>query len=355
MHILKKIPRPYLLPLTPLYGLVVFFRNLLFDLGISKSVSPGLPVITVGNITVGGTGKTPHVEFLIRNLFKNIRIAVISRGYKRKSKGFVLASPDSDVDAIGDEPLQIKLKFPGIPVAVDADRLGGIQKLESLYQELQLIIMDDGYQHRKVKAGISILLISYVQPVFDDLMLPAGNLREPMRNMKRADIIIISKCPEDLLPFLAHDFEKQLKVCPHQKVFFTSLIYGSPQFLQKKEDTFIDLSSYTSALVVTGIANPGPFLKYLSGKINVEKQLAYPDHYSFTQKDLDHVLQTFHRLSGENKIIITTEKDAVRLREIIGSNHTILCNIIYIPVEVTFLLNGKPLFLETIHKMLRLE
>lgn len=352
MHILKKIPRPYLLPLTPLYGLVVFLRNLLFDLGISKSVSPGLPVITVGNITVGGTGKTPHVEFLIRNL-GNFRTAVISRGYKRKSKGFVLASPDSDVDAIGDEPLQIKLKFPGIPVAVDANRLRGIQKLESLYQDLQLIIMDDGYQHRKVKASIYVLLISYVQPVFKDLLLPAGNLREPMRNMNRANIIIVSKCPENLSPSLAHDFEKQLKVCPHQKVFFTNLIYGAPQFLQKKEDAFIDLSSYTSALVVTGIANPRPLLKYLSGKIIVEKQLEYPDHYSFTQKDLDRILQTFHRMSGENKVIITTEKDGVRLRKIIGNNHSILRNIIYIPVEVTFLLNEELLFMETVYNMLR--
>jgi tetraacyldisaccharide 4'-kinase len=338
-----------------LYGLVVFFRNLLFDLSISKSISPGLPVITVGNITVGGTGKTPHVEYLIRKLYRNYRLAVISRGYKRKSKGFILASSDSDVETIGDEPLQIKQKFSVIPVAVDAQRLRGIQMLKSFYQDLQLIIMDDGYQHRKVKAGVSILLVSYVQPVFDDLLLPAGNLREPVRNMNRADIIIISKCPEDLSPSLAHDFEKQLKIHPHQKVFFTTLMYGAPQFLQQKEDQFIDLSSYTSALTVTGIANPGPFLKYLSGKINVEKQLEYPDHYSFTQKDLDHVLQTFNSITDENKIIITTEKDAVRLREIVGNNHTILRNIIYIPVEVTFLLNGDLLFMETLHKKLRLE
>ncbi len=347
MRFLKHIPRPYLLPLTPAYGLIVLLRNLLYDIGVFKSISFHLPVISVGNITVGGTGKTPHVEFLIRRLVQKYNLAVLSRGYKRKSKGFVLASSTSGVNVIGDEPLQIKSKFMDVPVAVDTQRVRGIQKLEALIPELRLVIMDDGYQHRKVKAGLSVLLISYVQPIFSDMLLPAGNLREPRRNIKRADIVIVSKCPLDLTPSMADDFAGRLHLYPHQKIFFTGLSYGEPLALipDRINPT---LSLFTAALIVTGIANPKPLIRYLSDKISVENQIIYPDHHSFTKKDLDHMVQSFEEIKARKKIIITTEKDAIRLKDVIGDNPAILRQFVYIPVEVIFLLNGEQHFLDLV-------
>lgn len=347
MRFLKHIPRPYLLPLTPAYGLIVLLRNLLYDIGVFKSIACHLPVISIGNITVGGTGKTPHVEFLIRRLSQKYRLAVLSRGYKRKNKGFVLASSTSGVNAIGDEPLQIKSKFTEVPVAVDTQRVRGIQKLEALIPELRLVIMDDGYQHRKVKAGLSVLLISYVQPIFSDILLPAGNLREPRRNIKRADVLIVSKCPLDLTPSMADDFAGQLHLHPHQKIFFTGLSYGEPLTLLP-DPINLTLSLYTAALIVTGIANPNPLIKFLSEKISVENQIIYPDHHSFTKKDLEYMIQLFEEIKALKKIIITTEKDAIRLREVIGNNPRILHQFVYIPVEVTFLLNGEQRFLELV-------
>jgi tetraacyldisaccharide 4'-kinase len=192
----RHIVRPLLLPLSLLYGLVVLIRNLLFDFRIMRSTRFKLPVISVGNITVGGTGKTPHVEYLVQLLKNDFKLAVLSRGYKRKTKGFILASKKTGVADIGDEPLQIKLKFPDVNIAVEHNRVKGVRTLIERIPKLNLVILDDAYQHRYIRPGLSILLVDYNRPIFHDMLLPAGNLRESWHNAKRADIIIITKSPD---------------------------------------------------------------------------------------------------------------------------------------------------------------
>ena len=228
MALFRIIRRPALLPFSPFYGMVVRIRNLLFDINILRSTRFNIPVISVGNITVGGTGKTPHVEYLVQLLRNDYKLAVLSRGYKRKTNQFILASKSSGITEIGDEPKQIKLKFPGVYVAVDSNRVRGIRTLMQSIHNLDMVILDDAYQHRYVKAGLSILLIDYNRPIFKDMLLPAGNLREPRNNLNRADIIIVTKCPEILTSSQRGDFITRLRPNSKQAIFFTKFAYGSP-------------------------------------------------------------------------------------------------------------------------------
>jgi tetraacyldisaccharide 4'-kinase len=356
----RHIQRPFLLPFTFLFRIVVMVRNLLFDLHILQSTSFKIPIISLGNITVGGTGKTPHVEMLVRLLAHDHKLAVLSRGYKRKSAGFVLGTRKSRVSDIGDEPVQIKTKFPEIQVAVDNHRVHGIKKLLKIKRKPDVIILDDAFQHRYVTPGLSILLVDYNRPVFHDVMLPAGNLREPWKNAKRADIIIVTKCPDHLPPNERTRFSEKLCLRPGQDLFFTAYSYASPMAVfPKKKRKHYDYSykhlrkSRACILLVTGIANPGPILQFLEETISVQDTLFFPDHHEFNIHDLNLITKRFHAVSGAEKYILVTEKDAVRLRDL--EMHDYLKKVfLYIPVEVKFLVKGEKPFYKRIDKFLRM-
>ncbi|MBF1073980.1 MAG: tetraacyldisaccharide 4'-kinase, partial [Prevotellaceae bacterium] len=251
---LIKINR-WLLPLSWLYGLAVSLRNELFALGILKERSFSIPVISVGNITVGGSGKTPHVEYLIRLLQDYIKVGVLSRGYKRKSHGYVLADDNSTMRDLGDEPYQIKQKFHDIYVAVDKNRCNGITRLthDKATSNVGVILLDDAFQHRYVKPGLNILLVDYHRLIIYDRLLPAGRLREPLNGKQRADIVIITKCPRDLKPMEFRILTKAMDLFPYQQLFFTTIDYGTPQALFSDKTT--SLNKY-NVLLVTGIASP---------------------------------------------------------------------------------------------------
>ena len=251
----------WLLPFSWLYGLGVKLRNQLFDMGVLKSKSYDIPVISVGNITVGGTGKTPHTEYLVRLLSKKYKVAVLSRGYKRKSKGFLLATPDTPVEQIGDEPFQMKRKFPDIYVAVDKDRCHGIERLcdKSVAPDLDVIILDDAYQHRYVKPGVNILLVDYHRMIVEDRLLPAGRLREPKEGKNRANIVIVTKCPHDIKPMGIRVISKALNLYPYQKLYFSTFRYREmiPLFdKQASRRTLDQLAENEQVLLLTGIAMP---------------------------------------------------------------------------------------------------
>lgn len=349
----KQIHRPLLLPLSPLYRMVVGIRNLLFDLRILRSESFKTPLISVGNITVGGTGKTPHVEMLIRYLSKDFRLAVLSRGYKRKSKGFRLVSASSAVDEVGDEPLQIKTHFPDIHVAVDSDRVHGVKKLLKFKHKPDAVLLDDAYQHRSIKPGLSILLVDYTRPVFEDIMLPAGNLREPWRNCKRADILIVTKCPTTLTRSDRARFIRKLNPSPHHRVYFTGFAYGKPQPVFDSGNGALRYKvlrkSGAGIMLVTGLANPKPVLAFLHETLVLGDIVLFPDHHSFGAADLGLVSDRFHGLQGSEKYILVTAKDAVKIRELNVPDD--LKNAFYqIPVEVEFIGKGEKSFLDRLYR-----
>ncbi|MFC0876807.1 tetraacyldisaccharide 4'-kinase [Saccharicrinis sp. FJH2] len=343
----------FLWPFSLLYQIIVTSRNLLFDWGIIKSEKFDIPVISIGNITVGGTGKTPHTEYLIQLLQNRFCLAVISRGYKRQSKGFVLGSRKSTVKDIGDEPLQIKRKFPKITVAVDAKRKEGIQTLLNLGEETKkpydVILLDDAYQHRYVVPGLSILIIDYNNPIDEDRILPAGNLREPEKEKHRANIIVVSKCPENLKPIDLRILKKRFKTSSHQSLYFTGLRYSEPQSVFNHTRLFESINENSTALIVTGIANPAIFKKHIDGVVKESELLEFPDHHQFTQKDFDTILKRFREIENSDKVIVTTEKDAIRLIEIEQIIPKEIKSILYyIPVRVELLYNGKKEFDKTI-------
>lgn len=326
--------RIVLLPLSILYGLGVSFRNFLFNSGILKSKEFGIPVICVGNITVGGTGKTPHTEFLLAELEKDFRVACLSRGYKRRTSGFVLAGSASTAEEIGDEPLQIKNKFPGILVAVDEKRSRGIAKLMALPQPPEVIVLDDAFQHRYVKAGKNIVLMDYQRPVYKDCLLPAGRLRETPGALRRADYLIVSKCPLQLTPIEKRIIHKHLKIKPYQQLFFTRQSYGQIKGLYSG-DLLQPPGHDASILCLTGIARPEPYIEYLRQFTDRLTVIRYPDHHRFTAKDIREIETTFGSIRSENKYLFTTEKDAMRLKSC-PLSEKIREKIYYIPVEPEF-------------------
>lgn len=334
--------RSFLLyPPSLIYGLITATRNYLYNSGILASTEFGVPVICTGNITVGGTGKTPHVEYLAGLLRKEYRIAVLSRGYKRRSSGFLIASPGSGAGDMGDEPLQIALKFPDIIVAVDTNRVNGIKNLLQNHPDLDAVILDDGFQHRKIKPGFSILLSDYNHPMHEDHMLPYGNLRESLKNIQRADMVVITKVSPDI-----SREEMQLtaghlnKIC-QKKVFFTSLSYEMPMKLFKnsggdKPETDENNSAETGAVVITGIASPDTFVSFVRKKFSETIHLNFPDHHYFTGRDIRKIVAAYESLKTSRRRVVTTEKDSVRLRELAGIPDHIKESIYYIPVRISF-------------------
>lgn len=321
-------------PLSLLYGAGVTIRNLMFNWGLLKTHSFDVPIICIGNITVGGTGKTPHTEGVISVLKDHYQVACLSRGYKRKTSGFVLADRHSTVAEIGDEPMQIKTKFPDISVAVDGNRVRGINKLLQLTEKPEVIIMDDGFQHRYVKADINILLIDYQRPVYEDRLLPLGRLREQLSALDRANYIIVTKCPPNITPIEKRIILKNLHLKAYQQLLFTSMKYGEITPLDKISSC--TLTPGTTVLCVTGIAEPTPYIEYLETLVNRVLRISYPDHHFYKESDITYIVNEFEKISAPDKYIFTTEKDAVRLAAV-SFPEEIRQRIFYIPIEPDFL------------------
>lgn len=332
----KRMPKPIdtlrllVFPLSWLYGLIVFVRNKLYDWQILKSQEFEIPVICVGNITVGGTGKTPHVEYLIRQYGQKYNLAVLSRGYGRKTKGFRYVNVADSAQLVGDEPLQMKQKFPELTFAVDEKRVRGIQRLQE--KGCNLIVLDDALQHRAVTPQKAIVLLEYSRLPYKDSYLPSGNLREGRYALKRADCVLVTKCPDTLT-----EQEKQ-KIIQRNAIktpcYFTHFAYGAIRSYQE-EQLQSELENQT-VLLLTGIANPKPLVQYLEEKVAKVHSLCYPDHYDFTEKDLQKIKQQFMQMKAQSKIILTTEKDKVKLLPLLASQPELSNWFYYIPIQVVF-------------------
>ena len=327
-----------LLPLSWLYGLGVKFRNTLFDIGVLKSRDFQIPIISVGNITVGGTGKTPHVEYLVRLLKDQFHVAVLSRGYKRKSKGFVLASTKTAMPEIGDEPYQMKQKFPKVTVAVDKNRCQGIDLLADNDKHLDVILLDDAFQHRYVKPGINILLVDYHRLIIYDKLLPAGRLREPMTGKNRADIVIVTKCPTTLKPMEYRVITRAMNLYPYQHLYFTTLEYDElrPMFPQTPKKMTMSQLADKNVLLLSGIASPEQMEHDLSPLSPNLVPLTFSDHHQFKQKDIQLINETFAAMPAP-KLIITTEKDATRLQLAETLSDEVRKNLYVLPVRIKFM------------------
>jgi tetraacyldisaccharide 4'-kinase len=339
---------PWLYPASWLYGCGVRLRNLLFDHGVIHERSFALPVICVGNLTVGGTGKTPHTEYLIRLLKNDYKVAVLSRGYKRKTKGFLLAGEHTTVEQLGDEPYQMKRKFPDIHVAVDEDRCHGIEQLTNHHVAFgtEVILLDDAFQHRYVKAGLNILLVDYHRLITEDALLPAGRLREPQSAKERAHIVIVTKCPPSLSPLDLRMLGRQLELFPCQQLYFTTLTYGKLRPLDGSDRTYSlkQLHRDVHILLVTGIANPAQLEDDLAAYNEHVTSVAFGDHHAFTAADLQTIRNRFLALPEGRRIIITTEKDAARLAEHPALPQELKDYTLVLPVEISFLQDQQELF-----------
>ena len=340
-----------LYPLAIIYRLVTGIRNNLFDWGVLKSHCFEIPTICVGNISVGGTGKTPHTEYIVRLLMNMFRVATLSRGYMRKTKGFVLANEESSHSDIGDEPYQLMKKFSGLTVAVDGDRCQGISRI---MDKVDVIVLDDAYQHRYVKAGLTILLIDYNRPIWDDVLLPAGRLREAASGKRRADIIIVSKCPEDMGEKEMLALKEKVNPCPGQRVFFSTLLYNNMYRLSDKATRSLDsIKADEEILLVTGIASPAAVRQELEKRTKKIRSISFPDHHEFTQADTERIKKVFFEMNQEKRLIVTTEKDAARFEGKDVSREFIYLYIYILPIEVRFLNNEGKMFNQNIIEYVR--
>lgn len=319
------ILRYLLFPFAIVYGWITSIRNFLYDKGVLKSYSFDIPIIAVGNLSVGGTGKTPQIEYLIRLLSPNYKIATLSRGYKRKSDGYVLADGSASAESLGDEPFQMHQKFPNIKVAVDADRKNGIENLLKLEEKPNVILLDDAFQHRKVKAGFYILLSAYDDLFCDDFMLPTGNLRESRSGAKRANVIIITKCPKSLSIEEQESIKSKIKL--DVPIFFSFIDYDTRVY-NKNEEINVSEIIEKDKVIIAGIAKPEPFIDFIKKENDVI--MIYPDHHHFVNNEINSIKE-----NSFGKIIITTEKDYVRL------NSQNLNNLYYLPIKSTFLINDQ--------------
>lgn len=303
--------RLLLFPFALLYGLIIITRNYLYNKKILGSASFNFPLICVGNLSVGGTGKSPMVEYLLSLLHHRFKVGTVSRGYKRKTKGYVLATEKTTALEIGDEPMQFHLKFPGVPVAVGEERLVAIPQLLHDVPDLNAIILDDAFQHREVSAGMNILLTQYGDLFTKDFFLPTGDLRDQHSSYKRAQIIVVTKCPAALTDAEKQDIIDEINPTETQQVFFTAIAYGLPYHILHHHTQYITPND--EVLLVCGIANPKPLKQYLQENTATYYQMDYGDHYIFRIDDLNDIRKKFNAISAANKMIITTEKDAVRL------------------------------------------
>ncbi len=331
----------FLYPLSWLYGIAVYFRNQMYDLNLFKSKEFDVPIISVGNITVGGTGKTPHVEYLVNLLCDKFKVATLSRGYKRKTSGFSYVETTSTATEVGDEPLQIKNKFPDVTVAVCENRVVGAEKLLNISNVIipDVLLLDDAFQHRSITPGISILLIDYNRQIKDDTLLPVGRLRESAEQMRRANIIIFTKCINEITPIMRRILMKDVGLMPYQKLYFTTLNYEElkPVFSAKKLDSRFYRKEDVAFLIVAGIASPKLMHNYLKQFSKRTEMLVFPDHHNYTSEDIHSISQKFESINSKNKIIITTEKDAMRFKDHHDLTDEFRDALYYLPVKVKFL------------------
>jgi len=336
--------RILLLPFALLFGLIVVIRNWLYDKDILKSASFGLPLISVGNLSVGGTGKSPMVEFLVMHLKGRFKVATLSRGYKRKTKGYALANENTTAIEIGDEPLQFYKKFPDVPVAIGEERIVAIPQLLHDRPETQVVILDDAFQHRAIKPGFNILLTDYGNLFTRDFFLPTGDLRDDKASYKRADVIVVTKCRPNLSTEEKESIIREIDPLKSQKVFFTTIAYGVPYHITHR--TFYQIDENTEVLLVTGIANPRPLKHFLEDRIHTYYMMHYNDHHIFSIDDWRDIKKRFENIEAERKIILTTEKDAMRLlkfsSEIDGMPFYVM------PIEHKFLFGEEQLFLREV-------
>ncbi len=332
-------------PFSQLYGWGVGLWLWLYEKGYSKRVSFNLPVISVGNLSVGGTGKTPHVAFIADFLDRYLEVAILSRGYGRKSLGFRFVEPDHPAEETGDEPLQLKRMLPETVVAVAENRMYAVPRILAAHPGTQVVLLDDAFQHLPVRPGLNLLLTEFRKPYFHDHLLPLGNLREPPAGAARADAIVVTKCPPDLTPERAAEFARELAPLPHQRVFFSALEYGEPYRLFAPTET-MTLDPKLHALFVCGIASPDAAVEHLKNRCASVYLLSYPDHHFFEKGDVSKFVRAFRQLPDSPACILTTEKDAVRLeahREYLTEQGV---PIYVLPVRPRFLFEGDEAFFE---------
>ena len=343
--------RILLFPLALLYGLGVGLRNLMYRMGILRSVRFDLPVISVGNLSVGGAGKSPHIEYLIRWLDQFLDVSVLSRGYGRNTSGYRPVTVIDTAEMVGDEPLQFKRKFPTVPICVSESRALGVPELVKRNPETQVVLLDDAFQHLAVTPGLNILLTEFAHPFTRDWLLPSGRLREGRYNYRRADIIIVTKCPPDLTAQQRQKMVQEIDPFPRQRVYFSRYRYGTPYDLLRPDlSRALDLD--TDVLLVSAIANTDYLLKYLGAAVKSAQTMEFEDHHFFKDDELRDMLRRFERLSSRNKILITTEKDAMRLelhRDFFWKNEI---PIYVLPVEVEYLDSDEWAFQEDVKRVL---
>ena len=329
--------------LSYIYRMVIAIRHWLFDINVLKSQKFNIPIICVGNITVGGTGKTPTAEMIIDTMKPTYKVVLLSRGYGRRTKGYREVTLDSSYRDVGDEPLQIKLKFPDVLVVVCEKRVEAIRRIEAEHPEINLIVMDDGFQHRHVDPRINVVVLDYTRPVFEDDFLPVGNLRDNLNSLYRAHYFIVTKCPEDMQPLDQRMWRKDLQLVAYQKIYFTRVV---PTAAVPLFQTPNHLLEGDEVIVMSGIGNPKPFIKSVRKHYNVVANLVYPDHHVYTVEDIEKIVS--HIKQHPNAMLLTTEKDAVKLRRSRRVPDMMRERLFYQPVKVEFLEGSDENFFETL-------
>jgi tetraacyldisaccharide 4'-kinase len=334
-----------LLPFSILYALITGIRNLLFNVGILNETSFGIPVIGVGNLSFGGSGKTVIVEYLLDFLQrKGIKPALLSRGYGRKTKGFLIANPSGTADSYGDEPLQVACKFPNIPIAVCENRVRGINEMVEKFPDINTVILDDSFQHRYVKPHLNILLTEYGRPYFNDIIMPSGRLREMTAGRKRADIVVVTKCPPKLKPEEAQKFTNKLHAEPKCDVYFASIEYENPIYFSNKKNIDLKINQRSAIIAFCGIANPEPFLEKVKSLTPNFSFYKFADHHRYCFKDCQEIINAFRKSAGDEKIILTTEKDISRIRNTEEEALFVDLPLYFLPVKSVFLFDGEESF-----------
>lgn len=336
LYYVFSVVRLLLYPLALIYGAIVWLRNSLYDSKFFSSIQFSVPVISVGNLSTGGTGKTPHIEYLVRLLQYQYKVATMSRGYKRHTQGFLIADHAANALRIGDEPMQYHMKYPELVVSVAEERITGIPTLLQRRPDISTILLDDAYQHRSVKPGLNILITDYSRPFYEDYILPFGNLREGRSAYKRADVVVVSKCPLNLASSEAEKIVAHIKPLSHQHVFFTGIHYDTPYDFFSREPLSL---SGRSAVLVCGIARPEPLLAFLKSAASNVHTLSYKDHHYFVSSDLEEIRSAYDNWTKPYKVIVTTEKDAARLQLHYDKLKEWNIQIAVVPIAVVVLFN----------------
>ena len=345
-----KLPPLISVPLSWLYGMVVHIRHKLFDLKILRSEEFDIPVVCIGNLTVGGTGKTPVAELLIERFSEHYRVGVLSRGYRRKTKGFVLSTPTSSARTIGDEPRQMKLKYPSVPVAVCEKRAEGIRLLRKAHPEIELIILDDAFQHRYVEPWVNILLMDYNNPVYRARLLPWGRLRDTRNQIHRANFVLVTKCPDDLNPLDMRIVINSLGLFPYQSLYFTRMRQGeiTPLFADRAVGK---VREGDPVIAMSGIANPVPLLENLRKRFDVVAELTFDDHHTYRLSDMRRLEALF--AAYPDAVVLTTEKDAVKLTNRKKVPEAVQQRLYYVPIHVSFVADSESEFLRQLELYVR--